>query len=174
MEHILNEIRAERVRQDAKFGEQNHQPIEFMAILAEEIGEANKEIVDAHFGFKPKDKCLEQARVELIQVAAMALQCTEAIWRNRSVNDKSYVENFHSLEKDSKELLSTALEQENLAMMLLLSVIGQSYGNACGTCVQYFDDGMTIMAVVSYTSNMYMIILASVAAIHYIDSLKQS
>ena len=44
---IIKEIKAERERQDAKFGEQNHAPIMWLAILTEEVGETAKEAVDA-------------------------------------------------------------------------------------------------------------------------------
>ena len=40
---ILAEIVAERQKQDAKWGEQNHNPIEWSAILTEECGEVAKE-----------------------------------------------------------------------------------------------------------------------------------
>jgi NTP pyrophosphatase (non-canonical NTP hydrolase) len=46
---ILAEIREERRRQDAKWGEQNHSPIEWCAILTEEVGEVSKEALELHF-----------------------------------------------------------------------------------------------------------------------------
>ncbi len=49
MENIINEIRAERRAQDRKWGQQDHTPIEWIAILTEEVGEASKEAVDFHF-----------------------------------------------------------------------------------------------------------------------------
>lgn len=42
MKEILQAIAAERQKQDEKWGKQNHSPIEWLAILGEEVGEANK------------------------------------------------------------------------------------------------------------------------------------
>lgn len=85
MENILNEIKAERQRQNQKWGEQNHSVIEWQAILMEEVGEAAKEAVDWHFknpylwhgGMIPvlendavQNFRLKSYRKELIQIAA--------------------------------------------------------------------------------------------------------
>jgi NTP pyrophosphatase (non-canonical NTP hydrolase) len=43
MDGLLANVAAERARQDAKWGEQNHHPAIWMAILLEEIGEAAKD-----------------------------------------------------------------------------------------------------------------------------------
>lgn len=93
MEHILEEIRQERERQNEKWGEQNHNLVEWMAILTEEHGEAGKEALEFHFGaqeFSPsldetkkafKEK-LDAYRTELIQVAAVAVSMIESVERN--------------------------------------------------------------------------------------------
>lgn len=58
MKTIFEEIQEERTRQDNKWGEQNHKPIEWIAILTEKVGEvANCQI--------------HKYREELIQVAAV-------------------------------------------------------------------------------------------------------
>lgn len=95
---VLNEIEAERQRQDKKWGQQDHSIIEWMPILMEEVGEASKEAVDFHFqsGLQPKDgsfageyitsiqsERLYNIRKELIQVAAVAVAIVESIDRNR-------------------------------------------------------------------------------------------
>ncbi len=79
MKKIFNEIKAERKHQNEKWGEQHHTPIEWTAILTEEVGEAAKESVDFHFGDNPylRQQCLERYRTELIQVAAVAVQIIE-------------------------------------------------------------------------------------------------
>lgn len=88
MTSILQEIQAERQQQDAKWGQQNHSPIEWLAILGEEVGEANQHALQAHFS---KD-ALYQAeqlvayRKELIQIAAVAVAMAESIDRNYFVN----------------------------------------------------------------------------------------
>ena len=45
---IINLILAERKRQDTKWGEQNHNIYKWLAILGEEVGEANKAALDAN------------------------------------------------------------------------------------------------------------------------------
>jgi len=93
---ILKEIKAERERQNQKWGEQNHKGIEWIAILSEEVGEASKEILDHHFKNPVKntegksvapavaDQALRLScyRKELIQVAAVAVQMIECLDRN--------------------------------------------------------------------------------------------
>ena len=93
--NILSEIIAERQKQDAKWGEQNHIPIEWSAILTEECGEVAKEALEYHFYTKKnrlsdksassivwqKEK-LSKYRTELIQVAAVAVAMLESLERN--------------------------------------------------------------------------------------------
>ena len=87
MEAIFNEIRQERQRQDAKWGVQNHNPIEWIAILAEEFGEASKEALEAHFKeFYHDSNQLARYREEVIQVAAVAVAMVECLDRNKPLN----------------------------------------------------------------------------------------
>ncbi len=84
MDYIFEMIRKERIRQDAKFGAQNHSPIIWNTILAEEVGEVSKEICDGHF---TKDVFVEfykheKAVEELIQVAAVAVAMVQSMGRN--------------------------------------------------------------------------------------------
>jgi len=87
MENIFAEIREERQKQDIKWGEQNHKPVEWIAILTEEVGEASKSALEAHFR-----KCYRDAeelgnyRAELIQVAAVAVAMIESLDRNNNIN----------------------------------------------------------------------------------------
>lgn len=93
MNHILKEIVVERQKQDEKWGEQNHNPVEWIAILAEEFGEASKEGLEYHFGAQELNPTLEENkeafrkkilafREELIQTAAVAVSIIESIERN--------------------------------------------------------------------------------------------
>jgi NTP pyrophosphatase (non-canonical NTP hydrolase) len=76
---LINEILQERKRQDAKWGVQNHRPIEWMAILMEEVGEASREALEMHFTKFYQDKGQgERYEKELIQVAAVALHMLES------------------------------------------------------------------------------------------------
>ena len=101
MNKIFEEIKAERKRQESLWGEQNHSPIEWIAILTEEVGEASKNALDGHFMNDLKDgwgeplpitgetkrmRHYEKYRKELIQVAAVAVQMIESFDRNELKN----------------------------------------------------------------------------------------
>lgn len=82
---VLIHIEAERHSQDAKWGPQNHSPLEWMAILSEEVGEAAKEALEHHWAgtHYPHDpERLKRYRAELIQVAAVAVAAIESLDRN--------------------------------------------------------------------------------------------
>lgn len=85
---VLTDVVDERHRQDMKFGQQNHSPIEWMAILMEEVGEASKEAVEMHFAkdhmtIYPIDvERVSRYRAELVQVAAVAVAMIESMDRN--------------------------------------------------------------------------------------------
>ena len=90
METIFEQIRAERARQDAMWGQQNHKPIEWVAILAEEVGEVSKEALENHFKqYYPDYDSHLNYRKELIQVAAVAVAMIESLDRNnQSLQDR--------------------------------------------------------------------------------------
>jgi NTP pyrophosphatase (non-canonical NTP hydrolase) len=81
---VLNEIADERDRQDAKWGPQNHEQMTWLGILAEEFGEAAKEINELHFRRAEAHlpSSLARTRAELIQVAAVAVAMVESLDRN--------------------------------------------------------------------------------------------
>jgi NTP pyrophosphatase (non-canonical NTP hydrolase) len=67
-------ITEERIRQDKKWGEQNHDDLYWLGILMEEVGELSKAIIE----FRSRGQC----EGELVQVAAVAvawLECLERI-----------------------------------------------------------------------------------------------
>lgn len=68
----------ERDRQDKKWGEQNHDPITWSAILTEECGEFAQAALQSRFG----GPAAAGLRDEAIQCAAVALQIVECIDRN--------------------------------------------------------------------------------------------
>lgn len=82
MEKVLEEVKEERARQDEKWGEQNHHPAEWLMILGEEVGEANKAALEAHFN----GVCYSDYRKELVQVAAVAVAMIECL--DRSLRDQ--------------------------------------------------------------------------------------
>jgi len=72
MEDILQEIRNERARQDAKWGSQRHlPPYTWMTILMEEVGEAAKASLEGDpVGYAE----------ELVQVAAVTVAALESFY----------------------------------------------------------------------------------------------
>ena len=79
----LFDICQERENQVNKWGIQNHTPIEWAAILMEEVGEVSREALEYHFHKFYKDTGqLERYEKELIQVAAVALAMLESLHRN--------------------------------------------------------------------------------------------
>lgn len=84
---IASELYEERQKQDAKFGVQNHEPIIYMSILTEEVGEAAKEANEIHFhgldNYHP-DLVESKARYrkELVQTAAVTIAMIESFDRS--------------------------------------------------------------------------------------------
>ena len=58
----------ERMKQDEKWGQQNHDPLKWNAILGEEFGEVSKAILEGD---------VKNYREELIQLAAVAVAAIE-------------------------------------------------------------------------------------------------
>lgn len=82
----MADILAERHGQLAKWGVQNHSPIEWMSILVEEVGEASKEAHEYHFAgvhYELDSQRLHRLRAELVQVAAVAVAMIESLDRNK-------------------------------------------------------------------------------------------
>ncbi len=80
MNDVLAEVLRERTRQDKKWGEQNHHPMDWLSILGEEFGEvceaANRAQWDTHVGEFP-------FRQECIEVAAVAVGIVESLDRGK-------------------------------------------------------------------------------------------
>ena len=79
MENVLNQIRAERERQNKKWGEQNHDDYRWLAILTEEVGELAQAILHDEFGGSHAGT----AKTELVHVAAVAVQWLECMERRQ-------------------------------------------------------------------------------------------
>ncbi len=83
--HAIRCVTDERGNQVQKWGVQNHSPLEWMAILVEEVGEAQKEALEHHWAgtHYPVDEFrLLRLRAELVQVAAVAVAMIESLDRN--------------------------------------------------------------------------------------------
>ena len=81
---VLKEVKAERARQDAKQGQQNHEPVKYFAILSEEFGEVAKEVVEYTFAVSKEGQLtrMKNMREELVQTAAVAVAMIESLDRN--------------------------------------------------------------------------------------------
>lgn len=80
----IRDVLEERVAQQKKWGEQNHDPFVWLAIIQEELGEASQEALKARFE-SDKDKAamhLDMLRAEAIQLAAVSLAFVESLDRN--------------------------------------------------------------------------------------------
>lgn len=77
----LVQLLAERAKQDAKWGRQDHTPIEWLAILTEEVGEFAQEALRHRFGGKVDPNL----KYEVVQVAAVAIEIIESLERNQGV-----------------------------------------------------------------------------------------
>ena len=81
----LADVLVERQRQDARWGEQNHQIGTWLTILTEEIGELCRAELALTFGEQDSvaevNELLRQRRAEAVQVAAVALAIVEYLDR---------------------------------------------------------------------------------------------
>ena len=76
---VLSYIAIERKRQDAKWGEQNHDPFHYLTVLGEEYGEACQAALHARHGGRHAD----ELRKELVHVAAVAVAMIECLDRGK-------------------------------------------------------------------------------------------
>lgn len=80
-EHVIGDVIQERIRQEEKWGEQNHDPFIYLTILMEEVGETAQAALETRFGGKHGG--LENLRQEAIQTAAVAMAIVECLDRNK-------------------------------------------------------------------------------------------
>jgi hypothetical protein len=103
---VLSEVLIERVRQESMWGQQNHSPLIWLGILAEEFGEAAREANDIHFKNTKKYSIAEleqRYRTELIQVAAVAVAMVESLDRNRDKGGNDNVDLINGPSSNSKQ-----------------------------------------------------------------------
>ena len=81
---LLEEIYLERIRQTKLWGVQKHHQLLWNTILGEEVGEVATALGETVFAETPeiRDKHLENLRVELIHVAAVAIGMLESLDKN--------------------------------------------------------------------------------------------
>ena len=73
----MTDVLAERQRQDAKWGQQNHDPFTYITILGEEFGELCQAALHRRFG----GAASSGLRDEAVQTAAVALAIVECLDR---------------------------------------------------------------------------------------------
>jgi NTP pyrophosphatase (non-canonical NTP hydrolase) len=78
MKKAIEDTINERKKQDEMWGEQNHDPITWSAILTEECGEFAQAALHDRFG----GHAAEDLRNEAVQVAAVAIAIIECLDRN--------------------------------------------------------------------------------------------
>jgi NTP pyrophosphatase (non-canonical NTP hydrolase) len=76
---VLAEVGRERLRQDEKWGEQNHDPFCYVAILTEEIGELAQAALHTRYGGSQAG--VRRMREEALQAAAVAVAMVECLDR---------------------------------------------------------------------------------------------
>lgn len=81
---VFDAIRAERERQHAKWGQQDHDPYTWLAVLGEEFGEVSQAILHDTFG----GNAAGTLREELTHVAAVACQWLECLERQAAREDQ--------------------------------------------------------------------------------------
>ena len=80
---VAGSIYLERIRQDDRWGEQNHAPEVWLAILSEEIGEMATAMLRLRFaGFPYRE--VQVLREEAVQVAAVAVAFIESLDRGKT------------------------------------------------------------------------------------------
>lgn len=70
---------------ESKWGIQNHKPLEYLAILGEEVGEVNKAVLENHFKdrYYPEAAGWQEVENELIDVIATAYAMIDSMKRNK-------------------------------------------------------------------------------------------
>lgn len=79
----LDDVLAERAKQDAKWGEQNHDPIIYAAILMEEVGELAQAGIQTRFATGEGHGGVSNIRKEAVHCAAVALAIVECLDRGK-------------------------------------------------------------------------------------------
>lgn len=87
----IEAVVAERRDQDRQWGEQNHNPVEWLSILAEEVGEAAQMANAMHWHpERGYDGNRGAFRDELIQIAAVAVAAVECLDREIERDYREY------------------------------------------------------------------------------------
>lgn len=101
-ELILADVQTEMQRQRSIWGIQEHEPLRYFGILAEEVLEACREAQEATFAVDVRDRLLALDRLdtELIQVAAVA--CSFVSCLDRAARRRHEAIDTRNVDLDSK------------------------------------------------------------------------
>ena len=80
---VMSDVTDERLAQEKKWGQQNHDDNMFLVILGEEYGEACQATLEQFETMGTEEIATYHLRAELIQVAAVAVAHIEAIDRRK-------------------------------------------------------------------------------------------
>jgi len=83
---VIELIVGERIRQDVKWGEQNHPDLYWLGILMEEVGEVAKAVIEKAANVREEKCAKEVVHLELVQVAAVAVAWLECIERSEQLD----------------------------------------------------------------------------------------
>jgi NTP pyrophosphatase (non-canonical NTP hydrolase) len=100
MEFILREIKAEREKQDKKWGEQNHHPLLWFSIIGEEFGEMCHAFNEYSFDTENMN-LLEDMQHEAVQVAACCVAMLECLDR---MGERGYVADMPAARKEGNNV----------------------------------------------------------------------
>lgn len=96
MGDVLQAVADERLRQDEKRGEQNHNPYIYLAIVLEELGELAQAILQTQFGGEKGG--VDSIKKEALHTAATAVAVIECLNRNTWTNDDVQFPNWKGAE----------------------------------------------------------------------------
>lgn len=77
---VVEDVIMERVRQDSLFGQQNHHPAYWLALLGKQQGQLGEAVVDREWA-ADKVKAMDKIRHEAVQMIAVGVAMVEAIDR---------------------------------------------------------------------------------------------
>lgn len=85
MDNIFEEIKAEKKRQEVKYGIQDHDPFIWTSILSEELGKADEALIDSYFS----NIDIEEFRKHIVQLGAVCVSTLECLdnWDDESNED---------------------------------------------------------------------------------------
>ena len=82
---VLGDVIAERVQQEMKWGEQNHDPLYWVGIAMEELGEATREAIEApRYTGRDDPGNGPRYRRELVHLAAVCVAALESYDRHEA------------------------------------------------------------------------------------------